>query len=82
MVLLRSLSSVPPTFLATYRYQASSICFVRIESLLVQLLLTQELLLLQSTGAQSKGAFAVLMRFGGNIVKKERRKVTRMRSRS
>ena len=37
MVLLRSLSSAPPTFLASYRYRASSMCFVQLTSLLVHL---------------------------------------------
>ena len=43
MVLLRSLSSVSPTFLATARYRASSICFVRTDSFPVHLLFSQEL---------------------------------------
>ena len=38
MVLLLSLSTVPPPFLATPRCRASSICFVQIDSLLVHLL--------------------------------------------
>ena len=38
VVLLRSLSSVPPTFLAASRYRAASICFVQIDALLVHLL--------------------------------------------
>ena len=43
--LLRSLSSVPATFLATCRHRDSSMCFVRIGSLLAHLLFSQELLL-------------------------------------
>ena len=35
VVLLRSLSSVPLTFLATSRYRVSSICFVQLVSLLI-----------------------------------------------
>ena len=31
VVLLRSLSSVPPASLATFRYRASSMCFVQID---------------------------------------------------
>ena len=38
-VLLRSLSSIPLTFLATSRCRASSICFVQLVSLLMPLLL-------------------------------------------
>ena len=37
VVLLRSLLSVPPTFLATSRYRASSMCLVQIDSLLAHL---------------------------------------------
>ena len=37
IALLRSLSSVPLSFLATFRYRASSLCFVRLVSLLMPL---------------------------------------------
>ena len=53
VVLLRSLSSVPRTFLATSRNQTSSMCFIQIVSLLVHLVFAGALASLQSTWAQS-----------------------------
>ena len=46
VVLLRSLSSVPLTFLATSRYRASSISFVQLVSLLMPLLFSGAIALL------------------------------------
>ena len=46
VVLLRSLSSVPLTFLATSRYRASYMCFVQLVSLLMRLLFSGAIALL------------------------------------
>ena len=54
VVLLRSLSSVPLTFLAIFRYRASSMCFVQLVSPLVHLLFSAAIALLFLSWLQRK----------------------------
>ena len=54
VVLLRPLSSVPLTFLATSRYRASSVCFVQLVALPMHLLLSGALALLQLFGCNAE----------------------------